>query len=651
MMRMRVLLFAVILSGASICPGQDFSCKQTQTTVQWRIDRPNVKRAITEYKNIVFHAGDEVRINAGGCVQSGGSGKTWKRYKNPIPSNKYYGTIGIPDVLPLQPLRDVNNSVKIPSDVAETHLVLGYVDDVYSDNGYWSPDSGNPVQCTAQGDAFVEITIQQSQLFDACPKSLPKPFDVVEGEGTDVNGFPINPLWGSQLASTANEPPDADVCHYAGGDSFDPKCTNVSTTINAPVFLHKQVCERTTSPAHDKPRAHFNWEPATFIAPVFWSDHQDSTFKDDDIDLWITPPRAAGVTAGNETKINGNTAIEVEFRMQETLRRFIRGAVPAWDEIIDAIDQEDNSQGGDPNGPPAKFNNKCAVVIGVLGLDCDHGCKSELHPAYVLALHVHDDPADDTWLIFARNTGNEGYCSSKFVNLPLPSNRLSVLIPRPGAQFQKVLETSQFFSTLNNSTVQVEISPVNTNSPAAVIFEFPAQTPVTPEQAELIFGELHLQWNNAGTITIGDHACVTSPSVSTLIQTAESEETDGLDKLGITAKDKVRNQDLLLMHDSNQNLLLMHERELQLQQGLLVATPAPQPTPLIARKPLQIKVLATPPVKRSALRLQNVADPNQVAKQAVERASLCAGFAPKNAPAICKQDVANATTKAATQKH
>jgi len=627
---------AVVLTGTPFCSGQNFSCTQTGSTVQWRVDRPIVKSAKTEYNNIIFRAGDRVSFGAGGCVQTGGSGKTWKRYKNPIPSNKYFGTIEIPDVLTLQPLRDINSTVIIPGNVPETHLVLGYVDDDYSDNGYWSPDRGNPPQCTIPGDAFVEITIQQSTISDACPKSLPKSFDVVIGEGgVDSNGFPINPDWGAQLPSTANQPPDADACHYAGNagnpNPFDPKCTNFATAINAPTGFHRQVCGLSSSPAHGKPRAHFNWVPATFIAPIYWGSHQDPTIEDDDIDLWITPPHAAAITVGNKTQINGNTGIEVEFRMEETFRRFIRGAVAGWDEIVDAIDQEDNSQGGDPNGPHSKFDNRCAVVVGVLGLDCDHGCKSELHPAFVLALHTKDDPTDDTWLIFARNIGNEGYCSSKFEHLRLTDNRLAVVIPRPGAQLQKVLDSSRFFSALNNSSAQIEVSPSGANSPATVSFLFPADVPATPGQGEFILGELHLQWSNTATIQTGDRACGSSPSPFTMIRAAEFEETDGLLKLGI-AREGEKRQRLKLQPPTALPIVPM---SVPAPQPSPTPTPVPTPAPTVS-KPLKIKVASLPVAGQTPSKLDAVEDPNQAAKQAKEREELCAGFSKKSAPAICK---------------
>jgi len=43
------------------------------------IGQPNVKQAVTEYTSITFAPGDAVMVTADGCVQTGGSGETWKR--------------------------------------------------------------------------------------------------------------------------------------------------------------------------------------------------------------------------------------------------------------------------------------------------------------------------------------------------------------------------------------------------------------------------------------------------------------------------------------------------------------------------------------------------------------------------------------------
>ena len=75
------------------------------------------------------------------------------------------------------------------------------------------------------------------------------------------------------------------------------------------------------------------------------------------------------------------------------------------------------------------IDGRFAIVVGLAGLDCEHGCGTELHPVYGLAIRVNDDPSDDTWAIFVRNWGNEGYCSQE--QHLLDTTRLAFMISAP----------------------------------------------------------------------------------------------------------------------------------------------------------------------------------------------------------------------------
>ncbi len=82
--------------------GEKISHTVNGNTDNWRIDEPNVKQHITEYRQIRFQPGDRITINAGGCVQTGGSGATWKLYVHPSGPNAdhlYHGLIWIPGVI------------------------------------------------------------------------------------------------------------------------------------------------------------------------------------------------------------------------------------------------------------------------------------------------------------------------------------------------------------------------------------------------------------------------------------------------------------------------------------------------------------------------------------------------------------------------
>ncbi len=154
--------------------------QDTPESTVWRIDNPNVTKSVTDYPQIQFKPGDTVSIAAGGCVQTGGVGQTWKRYWNPSGSNSdrlYYGMIDIPGVtqglMPIRQTACANQDTRHPDTCTVTfqnpipdsipvqnrHLSLGYKDDDYSDNGYSGHDDGTENQCKGVGNAFVIVSI------------------------------------------------------------------------------------------------------------------------------------------------------------------------------------------------------------------------------------------------------------------------------------------------------------------------------------------------------------------------------------------------------------------------------------------------------------------------------------------------------------
>jgi hypothetical protein len=126
-----------------------------------RIDRPDVTHASETYAAITFEPGDNVQVQANGCVQTGGSGKTWKRYVDPSGPNAdrlYHGLIDIPGTT--SGAVRLSTLVGTPQPVFKSGtLVLGYEDDNFGDNGYWSHDDGTGGQCKNIGPASLDITI------------------------------------------------------------------------------------------------------------------------------------------------------------------------------------------------------------------------------------------------------------------------------------------------------------------------------------------------------------------------------------------------------------------------------------------------------------------------------------------------------------
>jgi hypothetical protein len=140
-------------------------------TETWFITQPNVKQAETAYTQIVFRRGDKIVIDSDGCVQTGGHGRTWKRYVNPSGSNSnryYFGLIRINGVT--NGLERISRYIGRPITInQDTSLHLGYADDNYKDNGYYAHDDGTENQCKGTYNAYVKITVWRVPTGPASP--------------------------------------------------------------------------------------------------------------------------------------------------------------------------------------------------------------------------------------------------------------------------------------------------------------------------------------------------------------------------------------------------------------------------------------------------------------------------------------------------
>ena len=94
-----LILIVSIPSGRA----QDFDSRCGDRTAKGKFDctinKPIVSRPEWVYQNVVFAPGDTVYVHGDGCVQTGGSGDTWKRYVNPGGANSdhlYHGLVRIP---------------------------------------------------------------------------------------------------------------------------------------------------------------------------------------------------------------------------------------------------------------------------------------------------------------------------------------------------------------------------------------------------------------------------------------------------------------------------------------------------------------------------------------------------------------------------
>jgi hypothetical protein len=483
-LRLAIVIAVPLASSFPASASERVSCSSTtpeRTTCN--ITEPNVTRRLSPYPQITFRPGDRVTVQAGGCVQTGGHGRTWKRYVNPSGPNSdrlYHGLIWIPGVHSdlVRIAGAITNPVVVPATVDPHNAILrlGYEDDGYGDNGYGGHDDGTENQCRGVGNAFVVLTIDHGPT----GPTASAPFDLIFA-ATDANGFPLNPKWAWQRDHPGSLPNADTQCFPLPGVFSNPQCTTQAPSIDVPDGWNAAWC---AVGAQHSIHGHVNWMPATWQGTVSWESHSRS-LADDDYNINVVPPAGEGLTVSSEGHIHS------EFDSDETIDHF---RTPWWNSFHDAVDRDDASA-------RAMIDGKFAIVVGLAGLDCEHGCATELHPVYALAIHVNDNPMDDTWAIFVRNWGNEGYCSQD--QHPLDTNRMAFFLPRPSASAVNVNVASTFLT--NTSEASGPLVSLVSGQGAIVEFGLP-----DPSKGARINGELHLQW----TISPGAVVAVDRPTVA-----------------------------------------------------------------------------------------------------------------------------------------
>ena len=246
----------------------------------YKVNEPNVKQNVSALPSIVLKAGDLVTISAGGCVQTGGRGRTWKRYVDPSGDNAdrlYHGLVQIPG-LPRKRIQDVIGQViPVPSGTGAQALQIGYEDDNYSDNGYYSHDDGTDDQCKDVGSAWIVVVVQHTNV-----AALTKIRFTTTPSIAGVNGIPTlttdnlnfthdtsSPNWSSQTCANKrwleNNPP-----RYEWTNVYDPQkeYDDPSAGLSGAVVIPEDVARNGGLSGSDVPFTHpfgFDWE--TFIAP------------------------------------------------------------------------------------------------------------------------------------------------------------------------------------------------------------------------------------------------------------------------------------------------------------------------------------------------------------------------------------------------
>lgn len=505
-----LLAALVILTNAAFSQHPSVPEKITQTvngnTETWRIENPNVMKPMTSYQQIVFKPGDQVRVSAGGCVQTGGHGKTWKRYVDPSGPNSnhlYHGKVFVPGAMeglpvesdppisaaePMLTAQGKTFTVKPIAQAGRSHLWLGYEDDGYSDNGYWGHDNGTSDQCKNVGNAYVVVTITHVSTPIPTPTPTASPFDLVLANFDD-NGILLNPKWAWQLPPHPQFPdpgnfPNPDVSNCSSGST---NCTTQPTTTD-----DSKSCKVGGWFGQGTGNGHRNWAPGTYEGMIYWESHS-SRIADDDYNIRLVPPNGAGLTTANGVvAATGEKSIEMEFNAGETIDHF---DTPWWNQFHQAVDKSFSAAS-------QMISNRYAIATGLIGLDCDHSCATELHPVWAMAIRVNDDPSDEVWAIFIRRWGDEGFCSdNQHYLVDLQGNDFNFRLPwRPGASSFEILPSTVFKSRLGKAT-----GPGITGAPNnSVMVSFILTAPQTGT-GEMVHGELHLHWTGASIQALSSH--------------------------------------------------------------------------------------------------------------------------------------------------
>jgi hypothetical protein len=474
----------IILSLASlgfVCVAEDFNIIKITalgpTKEEIRIDRPDPTRRATDYPTITFQPGDLVRILAGGCVQSGGHGNTWHRYVNPSGGDAdklYHGLITIPfatSVLErIQKYQNQQVQVSPNAPAGNIHLQLGFEDDGYSDNGYYSHDDGPDNQCagTDGGAAWVDLLIEHHPAGGTISTGTGD-WDLV-WNNFDDNGIPLNPNWRSNVEKKQLPDPGSCAWPWNGSGTGKVPCTNQITNTDT-YFL----CEWFSS--NFGFGGHANWTVATHTGTVTWEEKSIPT-QDDEYSVNLTTPGNAGATKG---RLEG---VHVEFDSDETIDVLTDDfKMPWWTAFRAVVDARDSAA-------HSYLDGKAMIVTGLMGVDFAHTPNGESHPAWTVAIQGNLDPADDTWAMFVRNWGNEGYCSGDQHLISFVDNQYTFRLPWPkGALSGSVnLNATDFRS--NNSAIH---GPFISFIPGVAVLATFQNLP-DPSVHALIGGELHLKW-------------------------------------------------------------------------------------------------------------------------------------------------------------
>jgi hypothetical protein len=164
------------------------------------------------------------------------------------------------------------------------------------------------------------------------------------------------------------------------------------------------------------------------------------------------------------------------------------------------------------------------VTVGLFGVDAEHKGHSEVHPVYALAFRKDcaesHGKVTETWALFTRNTGNEGWCSrwNELHHLPLVDNGSFVLqLPLDSSAQSIAYGSSELYS--NGKAARSGLISAS-GTTADVMISAAALTEGAPLR---VHGLVTFSWTPE---TAGSPACVPAPEAPPHAASVDVEDDD-----------------------------------------------------------------------------------------------------------------------------
>jgi hypothetical protein len=406
--------------------------------------------------------------------------------------------------------------------------------------------------------------------------------DVVwSNDFVDDNLIPRNPVW-YQMAKNGQRPDACALCPCSVQvGSYNIPVTDPQAWKAAPNCTNQLITTNSSLECF----GHWNWFPIEYEGTVTWGGHSNSWYDDDDYYLQVKRGDQALETLGHDD------GLHIEFDSSET--------VDYWDDTNTWWDGFHHNF-VDQGAAPGAINGKEVIVIGMLGLDKQHGTPSELNPVYVMFVHLQNYYLpEDRWAFFVKNWGNEGYCGDNQEPFePLARNTIKVRIRHPGATAFNLTSQNVFvYGDDENEFKQQSWNYQRTSDGALLTFHL--RDPATHGG---FVGDLIINWGD-GSVTQqnSENRRMTETNQPSAVSAAE-EDGDMALKCKIDRLDSSA-QKLLYQQVKN----LTHHPKAQISPGTLSSSPFEEPAKPTAAIPNYGSIV------------KSVADPARRAKRTRER--------------------------------